>query len=66
MSEVEKYFREVREPDCDDDWSIIENADLIDQLIRHWEASKLPSVIMGPPGVGKTLGTMLSVLIFLR
>ena len=44
------------------DWQMIENEELIEKLIRHWAVSSSPVVIMGPPGVGKSLGKLFSFL----
>ena len=38
------------------DWEMVVNEDLVDQLCELWEVPSLPAVVMGSPGVGKTLG----------
>ena len=60
-SEVKKLCRKVEVIKTSrKDWKMIENEALIGQLIRHWAVSSSPVVIMGPPGVGKSLGELFS------
>ena len=42
----------------DADWDMVSNEALVDELIELWKIPSLPAVVMGSPGVGKSLGTV--------
>ena len=38
------------------DWDMVCNEEIVDRLCELWKVPSLPAVVMGSPGVGKSLG----------
>ena len=56
------YLKSTSEPyvptDSSNNEVLVTSEHVINRLCELWEVSSLPAVVMGPPGVGKSLGQL--------
>ena len=58
LKDCKDYCEVIKEPEVDVSWELLSNRWLPDALIESFKASTYPSLVVGPPGTGKSLGTV--------
>ena len=58
LAECREFAEKIEEPEINVNWELLSNSWLVDALIEEFQATTYPSLVVGPPWTGKSLGTV--------